>query len=148
MFNVVTETIAQVRNVRNSKNISPKQKLTLYLKAEKENVSTMFHDVIIKLCNLDKFELTSSKIENAVSFIVQQFEFYIPLEGNINIEEEKERLTKELEYNKGFLKSVQIKLSNENFVAKAKPELIELERKKLADAQAKIKALQEQLTSL
>ena len=70
------------------------------------------------------------------------------MEGNINKEEEKVRLTKELEYNKGFLKSVQIKLSNEKFVANAKPELIELERKKASDAEAKIKTLQEQLTAL
>ena len=148
MFNVVAETITQVRNIRNSKNISPKQKLSLYLKAEKENVSTLFHEVIIKLCNLDKFELTNTKIENAVSFIVHQFEFFIPLEGNINKEEEKTRLSKELEYNKGFLKSVQIKLSNQKFVANAKPELIELERKKQADAEAKIKAIEQQLTAL
>ncbi len=148
MFDIVAETIAQVRSIRNSKNISPKQKLSLYLKAEKENVSTLFHDVIIKLSNLDKFELTGAKVENSVSFIVKQFEFFVPLEGSINKEEEKERLTKEIEYNKGFLKSVQIKLSNENFVAKAKPELIALERKKASDAEAKIKTLQEQLTSL
>jgi valyl-tRNA synthetase len=148
MFDVVSETIAQVRNIRNSKGISPKQKLSLFLKAEKENVSTLFHDVIIKLSNLDKFELTNSKIDGSAGFMVKQFEFFVPLGGNINKEEEKARLTKEIEYNKGFLKSVQIKLSNEKFVANAKPELIELERKKQADAEAKIKALEDQLTAL
>ena len=64
------------------------------------------------------------------------------------MEEEKARLLKELDYNKGFLKSVQIKLSNEKFVANAKPELIELERKKQADAESKIKALEEQYNAL
>ncbi|MFY8186138.1 MAG: hypothetical protein ACOVLD_08785, partial [Bacteroidia bacterium] len=66
----------------------------------------------------------------------------------INAEEEKERITKELEYNQGFLKSVKAKLANEKFVANAKPELVELERKKMADAESKIKTLNEQLSAL
>ena len=80
--------------------------------------------------------------------MIKSTEFFVPLSSNINVEEEKSRLTKEIEYNKGFLKSVQIKLSNEKFVANAKPELIVLERKKQADAEAKIKALKESLASL
>ena len=148
MFGVVAETIAQVRNIRNTKNISPKQKLALYLKAEAENVSTIFNDVMIKLCNLEKFELTSLNLENAVSFNVKGFDFFIPLAGNINVTEEKERLAKELEYNKGFLKSVQIKLTNQKFVANAKPEIIAVERKKESDALTKIKSIEEQLSLL
>ena len=67
---------------------------------------------------------------------------------NINIGEEKERLTKELDYNKGFLQSVQKKLTNERFVQNAKPEVLDIEKKKQADAEAKIKAIEEQLASL
>lgn len=75
-------------------------------------------------------------------------ELYVPLNQNIDLEAERQRLSKELEYNMGFLKSVQVKLSNEKFVANAKPELIANEKKKQADAEAKIKAIEEQLSSL
>ena len=75
-------------------------------------------------------------------------ELYIPLQQNIDVDAERSRLSKELEYNVGFLKSVQVKLNNEKFVANAKPELIANEKKKQADAEAKIKAIEEQLSSL
>ena len=75
-------------------------------------------------------------------------EFYIPLTQNIDIAAEKQRLVQDLDYNRGFLKSVEIKLANEKFVANAKPELLEKERKKQADAEAKIKAIEEQLAGL
>jgi valyl-tRNA synthetase len=75
-------------------------------------------------------------------------EFFVPLAGNINVEEEKARLTKELEYNKGFLKSVRAKLDNERFVSNAKAEIIDIERKKESDALNKIKLIEEQLESL
>ena len=80
--------------------------------------------------------------------MVLSAEFFVPLTGNINVEEEKERLKKELEYNKGFLQSVQKKLANEKFVQNAKPEVLSIEKKKQTDAEAKIKALEEQLASL
>jgi len=148
MFEVVSATIAEVRNVRNSKGISPKEKLSLFLKSKPEDKENLFDEIIIKLANLDKFELTENKIENSVSFMVKHFEFYIPFSSAINIDEEKTRITKEIEYNKGFLQSVQKKLANEKFVQNAKPELVELERKKQADAETKIKALEEQLAAL
>jgi valyl-tRNA synthetase len=148
MFDVVAETITQVRNIRKSKNIPPKEKMTLFLKSKQEDKENLFDAVIIKLCNLDSFKLTNEKIDNSISFMVKHFEFFVPFSANINVTEEKERLSKEIEYNKGFLKSVQVKLANERFVQNAKPELIELERKKQADAEAKIKALEEQLKAL
>jgi valyl-tRNA synthetase len=148
MFDVVAETITQVRNIRKSKNISPKEKISLFLKSKQEDKENLFDETIIKLCNLDAFKLTDEKIDNSISFLVKNFEFYIPFSASINIAEEKERIAKELDYNKGFLKSVQVKLANERFVQNAKPELIELERKKQADAEAKIKALEEQLKAL
>ena len=148
MFEIVSETITQVRNIRKSKNISLKEKLTLYLKSKPEDKENKFDQIICKLCNLSAFKLTNDKLENSISFMVKQFEFYIPFSFNIDVIAEKERLAKDLEYNKGFLKSVEIKLSNEKFVANAKPELIANERKKLADAEAKIKAIEEQLMSL
>ena len=148
MFEVVSATIAEVRNVRNSKGISPKEKLSLFLRSKPEDKENLFDEIIIKLANLDKFELTENKIENSISFMVKQFEFYFPFSSAINIDEEKTRINKEIEYNRGFLQSVQKKLANEKFVQNAKPEIIEVEKKKQADAESKIKVLEEQLASL
>lgn len=145
-FEVSKELVATVRNVRAQKQLSPKEKLEIIEKSEATH--SYFDSTIIKLANLSAFSYTKEKVEGAFSFQVGTTEFYIPLANNINKEEEVERLTKELEYNKGFLQSVQKKLANEKFVANAKPEVIEIERKKESDALSKIKAIEEQLTSL
>ncbi len=144
-FEQAMELISQVRNVRKSKNIAPKEKLELF---KTENGSkTKFKEVITKLCNLSVFEETTEKPAQAFSFVVKQDEFFVPLGNNIDEEAEKERIQKELDYLAGFLKSVQAKLGNEKFVQNAKPEMVEKERNKQADAEAKIKALNEQLAS-
>lgn len=145
-FEVVKEVVAAIRNIRAQKQISPKEKLDLFEKSEADH--SYFDEVVVKLGNLSSLKYTTEKLDGAFSFMIRSTEFFVPLSKNINKEEEKIRLSKELEYNKGFLKSVQVKLANEKFVANAKPELIELERKKQADAEAKIKAIEQQLTSL
>jgi valyl-tRNA synthetase len=145
-FEVCKEIITMVRNVRAQKQLSPKVKLEVI---EKSNADRSYFDsVVIKLANLSNFSYSKEKIEGAYSFSIMTTEFYIPLANNLNKEEEKIRLTKELEYNQGFLRSVQIKLSNEKFVANAKPEIIGAERKKESDALSKIKAIKEQLSAL
>ena len=146
-FNLASELITQVRNTRKQKNLSPKEKVSLFAK-ESSSLKSRFIDVIIRLANLDKFEAASTKVENASSFLIGQQEFYIPFSAGINLDEEKERLMKELDYNLGFLKSVQTKLANERFVSNAKPEIIESERKKQSDAEAKIKSIKEMLEGL
>ena len=85
---------------------------------------------------------------SSISFLVKKNEYFIPLTAGFDMEAEKLRLQKELEYNQGFLKSVQSKLANERFVSSAKADVVENERKKLADAEAKIKSIQEQLSAL
>lgn len=145
-FEVSKELVAMVRNVRAQKQLSPKEKLEVIEKSEATR--SYFDSTIIKLANLSAFSYTKEKVEGAFSFQIKTTEFYIPLAMNLNKEDEIERLTKELEYNKGFLKSVQIKLSNEKFVANAKPEIIASERKKESDALSKIKTLEEQLAVL
>jgi valyl-tRNA synthetase len=142
------EIIAQIRNIRQQKNISPKEKLSIIEKSDKSKSRINYTSVINKLGNLSSYEYSNEKKENAFSFIVLNTEFFVPLTGNINLKEEKERLTKELVYLKGFLNSVQIKLSNERFVSNAKPEVIESERKKQSDALTKIKSLEEQIADL
>ena len=145
-FEVCKEIIASIRNIRQQKQISPKEKLALIEKSDAQH--SYFDDVVIKLANLSSLSYTKDKVEGALSFMVMSTEFYVPMGSNINLDEEKERLSKELEYNQGFLKSVLIKLSNEKFVANAKPEVLALERKKESDALSKIKAIEEQLAVL
>src|ERR1051326_6548179 len=102
----------------------------------------------MRMCNLSEFNYTDAKVDNTVSFIVRTMEFFVPIPKGIDVDAEKMRLMKDLEYNKGFLLSVQKKLSNERFVQNAKPEVIETEKKKQSDAAAKLKAIQEQLSIL
>ncbi|HEX8516973.1 MAG TPA: valine--tRNA ligase [Bacteroidia bacterium] len=147
-FDVVMEVITNIRNIRKQKNISPKEKLTVFEKVNQGAEIKTYDEIIIKLCNLSSFEYVKEKIEGASSFVLKHAEFFVPLSQNIDVEAEKEKLAKDLDYNKGFLKSVQAKLANEKFVANAKPELLENERKKQADALAKIKAIEEQLAAL
>lgn len=147
-FETVMEVIGNIRNIRKQKNISPKEKIEVFEKVNQGEIIRTYDGIISKLCNLSKFDYIDAKVEGAFSFVMKHAEFFIPLSQNIDVVAEKERIEKDLEYSKGFLKSVQIKLANEKFVANAKPELIETERKKQADAEAKIKALEEQLAGL
>jgi valyl-tRNA synthetase len=139
------EVVTQVRNIRNSKGISPKESLPL---STNSSWTLDYSSVIKKLANLTSITFVEEKIANATSFMVGTDEFYIPLEGKIDAAKEKEEIQKEIEYNQGFLNSVMKKLSNEKFVSGAPPQVIELERKKKADAETKIKSLQERLESL
>src|SRR6185503_19871195 len=104
-----------VRNVRAQKQSSPKEKLDVIERSSAER--SYFDNVIVKLANLSAFNYSKDKVEGVFSFVVKTTEFFIPLANNLNKEEEKQRLIKELDYNKGFLKSVQVKLANEKFVA-------------------------------
>ncbi len=144
---VLKEVVGTIRNLRQQKNISPKEKLDVFEMSKVErSVPCRLDPVVIKLCNLNSYNYTTEKIKGAYGFIVKTVELFIPLQ--VDAGEEKERLKKELEYNQGFLVSVQKKLANEKFVANAKPELIELERRKQSDAESKIKAIEEQLSNL
>jgi valyl-tRNA synthetase len=145
-FEVCKELVTTVRNVRAQKQISPKEKLEVIERSSAER--SYFDNVVIKLAYLSAFNYTKDKVEGAYAFTVKTTEFFIPLSKNLNKEEELIRLKKELDYNKGFLKSVQVKLANEKFVANAKPEVIAIERKKESDALSKIKAIEEQLATL
>ncbi|MCW3102963.1 MAG: valyl-tRNA synthetase [Bacteroidetes bacterium] len=147
-FDVVMEVITNIRNLRKQKNIPQKEQLQVFEKVNQGEVIKTYDEIIIKLCNLSSFEYVTANVDNAFSFVLKHAEFFVPLSQNMDVAAEKERLAKDLEYNKGFLKSVEIKLSNEKFVANAKPELIENERKKQSDAMAKIKAIEEQLAGL
>jgi len=113
-----------------------------------EKVSAHFDTIISKLGNIDVIEYVDAKVDNALTFLVKSNEYYIPVSGNVNVTEEIEKLTEELNYTKGFLKSVQAKLANEKFVNGAPEKVIEMERKKEADALSKIGILEQSLANL
>ena len=146
-FDFAAEVIAGVRTIRKEKNIAMKETIDLKV-VNNEKVSTYFDSVITKLGNITSLEYISEKIDGALTYRVKSNEYFIPVSGNIDIAAEIAKLTEELVYTQGFLKSVQVKLSNEKFVANAKPEIIANERKKEADALAKIATIEQSLASL
>jgi valyl-tRNA synthetase len=146
-FGRASDIILGIRNLRKDKNIPNKEKLELLVKAGK-GAECMMYPVIEKMGNLDSVEVVSEKPDGAITFIVKSQEYYVPLKDAIDVEAEIGKLTEELEYTKGFLKSVEKKLSNERFVNNAPAAVVEKERKKQADAEARIKVLEEQIKAL
>lgn len=145
---IIKGLIAEIRNVRNTKQISPKEALGLKIKVNSGLDYQKWMNVIFKLANISGVDFVTDKVAGAVSFLVGNDEFFIPLAENIDVEAEKERLNAELTYFQGFLKSVAAKLGNERFVANAKPEIVQNERNKQADAEAKIRIIEEQIAGL
>lgn len=146
-FNYFSDVVTAIRNLRKEKNISFKEKLELYI-IENEKINTNFNAAISHLCNVSTLNKTKEKVENALSFRVKSNEYFIPFKEVIDITKEKAKLEEELKYTKGFLNSVQKKLSNERFVNNAPAKVIENERKKESDAVEKIKVLEEALHNL
>jgi len=146
-FDFATDVISGIRTIRKDKNIPFKDAIELKV-VNHEKASAFFDSVIKKLCNVSNLEYVSDKVDGALSYRVKSNEYFIPITGNIDIEAEIAKLTEELNYTKGFLKSVQAKLSNEKFVAGAPEKVIEMERKKEADALAKITTIEQSLLSL
>ncbi|WP_396150786.1 valine--tRNA ligase [Flavobacterium sp.] len=146
-FDFVTEVIAGIRTIRKQKNIANKDSIDLKIINNEKNPST-FDAVIIKLGKIDNLEYVTETVNGALTYRVKSNEYFIPIAGNIDVAAEIEKLEEELKYIQGFLKSVQVKLSNEKFVANAKPEIIANERNKEADALAKIATIEQSLASL
>ena len=148
-FDNVTEIIAAIRTLRHEKNIPQKEALSLYVKSNNDrSPDTEFDCVIKKLTNVHEINYVDEKQNGMMTFMVRTTEYFVPIPSTINVEEEISKLQKDLEYSKGFLASVEKKLSNEKFVAGAPPQVVENERKKKADALSKIAIIQEQLDNL
>ena len=145
-FEAVKEVIGGIRTIRLQKNIA--QKETLELQVVGENPVAAFNPVITKLCNLSSIEAVENKADGSGSFMVGTTEYAIPLGNLINTEEELAKLEADLKYQEGFLQSVLKKLSNEKFVSKAPANVIDMERKKQADAESKIASLKESIAAL
>jgi valyl-tRNA synthetase len=146
-FDFAVEVIAGIRTIRKDKNIPFKDTIELKV-VNNDNASADFDSIITKLGNLSGLEYVSDKVGGALTFRVKSNEYFIPVSGNVNVEEEIAKLTEELKYNQGFLKSVQAKLSNEKFVGSAPEKVVAMERQKEADALAKIATIEQSLASL
>ena len=140
--------VASIRTVRNQKNLGPNKPLMLVAKTDYPQLLTDYDGIIRKLGSIAEVMLADTSPAASVSFVLGGDEFFIPLEGHIDMAAERARLEKELDYALGFRDSVQKKLGNEKFAQNAKPEVLEKERQKLADAEAKIAALEQALKGL
>ncbi len=141
-FEQLLNIVAKCREIRNSKQISPKEQLPIAIKTQQPEKYRILEGLIQKLANTGSIQFVQDKPENSLSFVLKADEIFVSITKNIDAAEEIEQAKKDLEYNLGFKKSVEAKLANERFVANAKPELVEKERQKLADVEAKIKALE------
>ncbi|MDE6822835.1 valine--tRNA ligase [Bacteroides acidifaciens] len=145
-FEVVKDIISNIRSIRLQKNIAQKEALELQILGE--NPVAEFNAVIRKMCNLSSIEVVENKAEGAASFMVGTTEFAVPLGNMIDVEAEIARMEAELKHKEGFLQGVLKKLSNEKFVNNAPAAVIEMERKKQADAESIIKSLKESIAAL
>ena len=151
-FEEFFEIISNVRNVRNTKQISPKTALPLTIKTTLPDRFQQFESLIRKMANVSTIayvsDLPDTESSASISFLIKSDEFFVNIAGQIDTEQEITNTRKDLDYNDGFRDSVLKKLSNEKFVANAKPDVIERERQKLADAEAKIQSLKQRLRDL
>ncbi len=146
-FDKASDVITHIRNVRKQNNIASKVKMELMIK-KNSDIDTSFDAVIVKMGNLSQLEYVSEKVANANSFLVQGNDYYIPFGETIDIEAEKKKISEDITYTKGFLKSVQSKLQNEKFMAGAPDAVVANERKKEEDALQTIRILEEKLEGL
>ena len=146
-FEMIKEVISAIRNLRKQKSISFKESLELSL-IKKEAINPDHYALIKKMCNVSEVKEIQSKIEQALTFRVGSNEFFIPFAEQIDVVAETAKLQEELAYHKGFLASVQKKLSNDRFVKNAPEQVISNEKKKEADALAKIAMVEKSLASL
>ena len=145
---LLKQIISALRDARIKNNIKPKDPVKLHIqttnRANLENIS----GILSKQVNAGEIAFVNDAVANTVTVVVGTDKFYIETEGRLDTTAQKEQLLKELEYHKGFLVSVEKKLSNERFVQNAKPEVVEVEKRKKADAEEKIRAIEESLASL
>ncbi|AXG74915.1 valine--tRNA ligase [Flavobacterium arcticum] len=146
-FEVAAEVISGIRTIRKDKNIAFKDAISLMV-VNNDKATDYFDTIITKLGNVDGLEYVNEAVNGALTFRVKSNEYFIPVAGAVNVEEEIAKLTEELNYNKGFLQSVQKKLSNEKFVNSAPEKVVAIEKQKEADALAKIATIEQSLASL
>ena len=144
-FAAVQELITSIRSLRTSKNLSPREALTL---EASESYPSELDEVLTKMAGLSEIDRSGKRSEGAVSFVIGTDEFAVPMAAYINVEEELAKLRADLEYQQKFLAGVEKKLSNESFVSKAPEAVIALEQKKKADAESRIASIEQSIRQL
>lgn len=147
-FELVKEMISGVRDIRNQQQVKPKDTVDLYAQVASKELYELYRTQITKLAKLGTFEFTDKEVDNTQGFMAGSDRFYVSTGVEVNVEEERAKMLQELDYTKGFIRSVEGKLSNERFVNSAPAAVVDAERKKLADGQAKVRALEEALSKL
>ena len=148
-FEDVKEVVTTVRSIKKDKNIPPKELVKIMVRgSENGNYHSELEPVIVKLANLSAVEMVGEDPGDTISFIVKNVEYFVPVGELLDAGEELAKLKAELEYTRGFLKSVSKKLENERFVRNAPQQVVEKERQKMADAEAKIGVLESQIGNL
>ncbi|MCX6222510.1 MAG: valine--tRNA ligase [Bacteroidia bacterium] len=147
-FELAKEVISGIRTIRKDKNIPTREEIELFIIPGEKGYVPEFNEVVSKLGNAARLETCSEEIAGAATFMVKASAYYIPFAGSVDVEAEVLKINEELAYNKGFLEAVVRKLSNEKFVGSAPAKVVEIERKKQADAEEKIKILEERLLLL
>lgn len=145
-MNIAQEIVTAVRGVRAAKGLSPRQALKLNIHGTLEEYVPQ--EVIVKLANIDVINVFMPKDPLAASFMIGNIPFFVPMNTGVDLDAELKRLTKDLEYNKGFLQSVERKLSNERFVANAPAAVVDAEKRKRVDAKAKITQLEASIKAI
>ena len=145
---LLKQTISTIRESRVKNNIKPKDSIKLYIQSADTKAFKPIQSILSKQVNAQSIDFVTESVPDTITVVIGATKFFIETENILDASSQKEQLLKDLEYQKGFLSSVDKKLSNERFVQNAKPEVVELERRKKADAEQKIKALEESLASL
>jgi valyl-tRNA synthetase len=145
---LLKESITAIRDARNKAQLKPKEEIVLHIQAAAEGDYNGITAILAKQVNAGSIAFTSEAVPKTINVVSGRDKFYIESQQPLDTGNQKEELQKDLVYQQGFLLSVEKKLSNERFVQNAKPEVVELERKKMADAVAKIKSIEESLAGL
>lgn len=145
---LLKDVITKLRDARNKNQLKPKDPVVLHIMAENTNGYKAIEPILMKQVNASSVVYTSTAVANTIVVNMEKDKFFIEAEQQLDTAAIKDRLLKDLDYEQNFLASVMKKLSNEKFVQNAKPEIIALERKKQADAEARIKTIEESLKSL
>ncbi|MDD4085691.1 MAG: class I tRNA ligase family protein, partial [Bacteroidales bacterium] len=147
-FDFTAELINGIRKLRATKNIPFRDALEVQIADKNQEYNSRFESIIAKLCNLSKISMTDSPTAGSFGFVIKSTEVFVPLSDAIDPEEERKKLKEELNYTRGFLVSVEKKLQNERFVSGAPEQVVNRERQKKADAEARIKVIEQQLKTL
>ena len=147
-FEKTKETVSGVRTIRKEKNIAVKEPLSMLVRENEKKYDNRFGEVLKKLTNLSDIQFVDEKPKGVASFIVKTTEYFIPLGDKVDVEEELNKLRKELDYSKGFLTTVMKKLNNEQFIKNAPEKVVQLELTKKSEMEEKIKTLEERIAEL